>query len=362
VRDAVIESSNANALVSFTAGTKDVTNDVPAAEQVRKSNNGSEYTAGHAQFRTNIQAPHMAVAVPQGRLTLQTGAPVMTASQTGQTTVRYVPYAGRMVPIWNGSNIQAYDMGAEISVATTDTAKNPAAIGASKVNDWFIWIDSGVMRLCHGPDWTNDTTRSAGAVLQYTNGILTNGANITNGPNTAFGTYVGTTRSNASSQIDWGFGGTGVGGVAAWFGVWNMYNRVNVQQMVIDTFSSAAVTANTVSALNASNANRVSFVTGLAEDGVDALVCYAVKSGTVAASNVGCGIGLDSTSAAAGIFMVNGVGTAAVPTMGVYAGMLQGFHFLQALQIGQGDANGNIYGNSGIGSTLQGGLRVSLRL
>jgi hypothetical protein len=27
----------------------------------------------------------------------------------------------------------------EVSVATADTTKNPAAIGASKVNDWFIW-------------------------------------------------------------------------------------------------------------------------------------------------------------------------------------------------------------------------------
>lgn len=34
VRDTVIESSNANAAVNFSAGTKDVTNDVPAAKQV----------------------------------------------------------------------------------------------------------------------------------------------------------------------------------------------------------------------------------------------------------------------------------------------------------------------------------------
>lgn len=34
VRDTVIASSNANAAVSFSAGTKDVTNDIPAAKQV----------------------------------------------------------------------------------------------------------------------------------------------------------------------------------------------------------------------------------------------------------------------------------------------------------------------------------------
>src|SRR3954447_25596258 len=33
VRDTVILSSNANAAVNFTAGTKDITNDVPASQQ-----------------------------------------------------------------------------------------------------------------------------------------------------------------------------------------------------------------------------------------------------------------------------------------------------------------------------------------
>jgi hypothetical protein len=35
VRDTVIQSTNANAAVNFSAGTKDVTNDIPAAKQAR---------------------------------------------------------------------------------------------------------------------------------------------------------------------------------------------------------------------------------------------------------------------------------------------------------------------------------------
>lgn len=46
VRDTVIFSSNGNAPVSFSAGTKDITNDVPAGYQVR--NEGSTVTDGHA--------------------------------------------------------------------------------------------------------------------------------------------------------------------------------------------------------------------------------------------------------------------------------------------------------------------------
>lgn len=42
VRDTVIRSTNANAAVNFSAGTKDITNDVPALNQLRSGNNLSE--------------------------------------------------------------------------------------------------------------------------------------------------------------------------------------------------------------------------------------------------------------------------------------------------------------------------------
>ena len=94
---------------------------------------------------------------------------------------------------------------AERSVATTDTTKNPAAIGISKVNDWFLWNDAGTMRLSHGPDWTNDTTRSAGTALVMVDGIWLNNAAITNACAASRGTYVGTTRSDANSKLIWNF-------------------------------------------------------------------------------------------------------------------------------------------------------------
>src|ERR1700704_2045246 len=39
VRDTVVASSNANTLVNFSAGTKDITNDIPAAQQLRSDKN-----------------------------------------------------------------------------------------------------------------------------------------------------------------------------------------------------------------------------------------------------------------------------------------------------------------------------------
>jgi hypothetical protein len=158
---------------------------------------------------------------PQGRLTLQTATPVVTSSQSAKTTIFYTAYKGDQVPIYDGTNMVSTAItGGEISVLTTDTTKSPAAIGVSKVNDWFIWNDAGTIRIGHGPDWTSDTARSAGTALVMVKGILLNNAAITNGPGASRGTYVGTTRSNGSSQLEFIFGAAGAPPTAASLGVW----------------------------------------------------------------------------------------------------------------------------------------------
>ena len=55
VRDTVIASSNANAAVNFSAGTKDVTNDVPAAKQLRNETQ-SLSSSEQAVVRANLYA------------------------------------------------------------------------------------------------------------------------------------------------------------------------------------------------------------------------------------------------------------------------------------------------------------------
>jgi hypothetical protein len=56
VRDTVIAGSNGTSLVSFTAGTKDVTNDVPATEQLRKTNYLAEMAGHEKEARSSIYA------------------------------------------------------------------------------------------------------------------------------------------------------------------------------------------------------------------------------------------------------------------------------------------------------------------
>lgn len=298
----------------------------------------------------NGQTGALALMVqPQGRLTLTSGTPVMATSVAAATALYYTPAIGNQVPIYDGTNFIPTAF-AEISATLSDTTHNPAAIGASKVNDWFVWNDSGTMRLSHGPDWTNDTTRSAGTALQWVNGIPLNSVDITNGPAAGRGTYVGTTRSNASSQLDYIFGAQGNGGVAGFFGVWNAFNRVPVKTCVRDNTSGGwSYSGSTVRSANNSNNNRVSFVTGLAIDGISASCQNNVTLPTTSGSYGRVGIAMDSTS----VYDVSGVMFNPTTTSMLATALCSidydpqlGFHFLQSLESANG-ANAVTFGGSG---------------
>lgn len=376
---------------------------------------------------------------PQGRLTLQSGAPVMTTSQIAKTTLFYAPYKGRQAPINTAAGLKMTDFLGELVTSTTDTAKSPAAIGASKVNDWFLWEDSsaatvtiaspgvftwtahgfalnhpvlltttGVLstglaidtvyfvktiptadtftlsatpggsvinttgsqsgihtvytvRCTHGPDWTSDTARSAGTALEVVNGVLLNSVSITNGPAASRGTYVGTTRSNASSQIDWTFGGSAAGGLAAVFGVWNMYNRVNVSSGIVTDSTSSWTYTGAFRASNGSAGMRASAVLGLNEDAITAAFSSYMTNGAASAGLVG--IGLDSTTASSG----NGTGGLSVGTSGPltssYGGFFGlGYHFLQALEATAGTGSVTFYGSNGAPSAYGNSLVVNFRM
>lgn len=247
-------------------------------------------TAGVSSLNGETGALVLNVA-PQGRITLASGTPVMAASQAGATTVYYTPAVGNMVPIYDGTNMVPTAF-AELSQATTDTTKSPAAVAATKVYDLFVWDDSGTIRCTRGPAWTNDTTR--GYTLTEVGGILLNTSTITNGPAASRGTWVGTIRSNASSTIDFKLGDTGSGGVPAELMVWNVFNRVEVGALVTAN-NSITSSSNTIQAFGASS--YVDFVIGAAVDAVT--WSFAAESSLAAVSGAfTCtGVGYDTTSA-----------------------------------------------------------------
>lgn len=237
---------------------------------------------------------------PGGRLTLASATPVMTGSQAAQGTVYYTPAVHDLVPLYDGTNFILTTF-TELSQATTDATKSPAAVAASKNYDMFAWSDSGTIRCTRGPAWSSDTARGTGAgttELVFLKGLWLNTVSITNGPAASRGTYVGTIRSNGSSLIDYIFGAPASGGTAASFGVWNANNRVFVVSRVTDSGAAYTLTSATIRQARGTSGtgNQASFVRGLAEDGVVASIGAQVSTLPVATGYGQAGLGLDSTT------------------------------------------------------------------
>lgn len=272
-----------------------------------------------------------APTMPQGRLTLASATPMMTTNQLAKTTVFYALFFGNQIPLWNGTTFVMTTF-TELSVATTDTTKSPAAIGASKMNDWFVWNDAGTIRVGHGPDWTNDTTRSL--TLTRVNGLWTNTSAITNGPAAGFGTWVGTTRSNASSQIDWNLGGSASTGSAGFLGLANSYNQEPVYAQTRDSGTSYTYTSSTKRQARGSAQMQISFIS-LGENPVEAFATAVAQTGGTGTPAATMGVGLDTTSAFTGSTSVSGgpTGTVLAGHYPSYVGIpAVGFHFVSLNQ------------------------------
>lgn len=265
----------------------------------------SDLTSAQVQQILPVQSP------PQGRLTLATGTPVMSTSVTGSTTIFYTPYLGQYVPIYNGTALVMTDTGGELSQASTDTTKSPAAVAVTSCYDVFVWNDAGTVRATRGPAWTNLTTRSAGTALAKIKGLLVNAVAITNGPGINLGTYVGTACSNATSTFDWIYGGAGTGGVASSFSVWNTFNRVAVFGASIDNGAAYAYAVSAVRPPRGAITMRVNWVVGLVED---AWIAYSATTYTPAAGSLQWGLSFNSTSTFYQIGAVNATGSISVGT------------------------------------------------
>ena len=145
--------------------------------------------------------------MPQGRLTLSTSNAVAYVNVTGATSIYYTPYEGNLIPLYDGTKFIQKSF-SEITNTTTNNTTNPAACTTNSNYDLFVWDNGGTITLSRGPAWTSDTARGTGAgttELQRLNGIWTNKVAITNGPAANKGTYVGTVRTDGSSQVNWNF-------------------------------------------------------------------------------------------------------------------------------------------------------------
>lgn len=292
---------------------------IPAGAIVKAVYDGTNY-----QVQSILAVSTSVIAIATlGRLTLTSGTPVMTSNVSGATTIYFTPYR------WNFT---------ELSQATTDNTKSPAAVAANSNYDLFVWSDAGTIRCTRGPAWTSDTARGAGAgttELTVVNGLTVNKNAITNGPGANQGVYVGTVRSNAGSTIDWTLGSAAAGGGQAWLAVWNNYNRVSVNPWVQDSTASWTYQSTTVRSMDNSNTNRISFIMGLQEDWVSVRnEMYASCSASTDVPIIGLALDATNTLATSGTSIGEPLASASLGCQchATYQGVLLGWHFVQAVE------------------------------
>lgn len=144
------------------------------------------------------------LSAPQGRVSLTTGVAVPTTDVTGATSHYYTPGVGKYVPVTTDGVNFAMTVFSEMSQATTDNTKSPAAVANNSLYDIFVWSDGGTLRATRGPAWSSGTSRGTGAgtsEIDFGTDFPTNNVDITNGPAANMGVLVATVRSNGSAQL-----------------------------------------------------------------------------------------------------------------------------------------------------------------
>ncbi len=244
-------------------------------------------------------------AIPQGRLTLTSATPVMTADVTTASTVYYDTYSGNLYPNWSGSAIACETITAdEISMGLDAGVPH---IASGSLYDIFATAASAI---CAGPAWSTTGTRGTGAgttELQLKSGVWTNKNSLTHcwggvagvtdlGAIAANqGTYLGTIYGSASGQTKMQFApAKASGGNNSFLGLYNAYQRVPYTSQSSDSAADYTYATATWRSTDNSNSNRISFVDGLAQSSSQA---YTQNLEGDSTADCAIGINFNSTSA-----------------------------------------------------------------
>ncbi len=282
-------------------------------ENVLDSGGAASVAALQAQIVAMVQAASAAALPPfkpQGRLTLTTGTPVLTADVIAATVAYYTAYEGNQLPVWNGSQFLPLTFPSDLTLSLTSAAT------ANNIVDVFAINVSGSPVLGFGPVWGNSGAgagaRGSGAgttQLVRMNGLWTNANIITllNGASTYTAVPANQATYLASLFIDGTAGQVsctqGYGQSRKW-GVWNAYNRKRVLLQAGDPTSSWSYLTAAWRASNNASTNNITVFTGLPEEMARAVFCQAQGPNEATTANTPngglIGIGLNSTSSPSG--------------------------------------------------------------
>lgn len=335
--------------------------------------NASELLAGAGAGVTSLNTQSGVVTLltsPQGRLTLLTGTPVMSTTQSAKAQIFYTCSNGNQVPYYTGSADAMDTIAAcEVSLTMVSAATAGQTVNNNVYDVW--WVHGGANRVCiamsastgGGGGWSSDggsnTSRGTGySQLDFlTRPYITNKNSITNcfngatnyGPVSANqATWVGTTYTTANGQTSYKFGANGTSGQNALFGVYNAYNRVSVSTQVQDTTASWVYTTATFRQANGSTSNQIQYLDGIGNMSVSAE--YSVDVTQASGSTGLTGIGINSTTVNSGrVPFIGGTGGDIFTSYRGVSGL--GLNTLAPLERGTGAGTNTWFG--GTGSEMQ---------
>lgn len=293
---------------------------------------------------------------PQGRLTLASGVPVMTADVTNASTIYYAPYTGTYVPIYNGTNVVMY----QFTSSPTDNvgpsiALNTTAHTTGHLYDLYAFNNGGTITLGTGPAWTSLTARGASQDVQRYSGILTNAVSIAisyGSPLITYTcpvnqcTYLGTVYATGGGTTCVQFaptpanGGESSCGNGAFVGLWNACNRVNAHVRVID--NSAAWNAKTINTWEPGDYNfgtshtninnRINFLDGMQVVQVHATLDENNQSNGASSTKPLIGVSFDTTSTSPDIACKQQATQVVSVSCDAFSVPFMGLHFAQAME------------------------------
>jgi hypothetical protein len=318
------------------------------------------------------------VPTPQGRLTLAASTPVMTVTSCSgspcinQSTLRYdCSTSGGQVPYFDGTADRLDNItSCEVTDAMVSAASAGQVVGAQVYDVW--WVHGGANRICvamssasgGGGGWAQDTGGSNTArgtgfsqLDRTTRGYITNKNSIANCFNgsTNYGsisanqaTYLGTFYATSNGQTSFGLAQSAPGGSAPCACLFNAYNRVHMAIHETDTSISWTISSTTWRNSHSSSNNSISYVDGLAEVFVDALLIEGTEGANSTAGLVG--IAQNWTSGAppfsAGTFYSTSSSLFVQSTVGGTFSPLIGFNQISAVEAG-GNAALTTFGSIG---------------
>lgn len=226
-------------------------------------------TNGSGSAPTWVQ-PAISLRSVNGRLSLTSGSPVTTGDVTAATTLYFALYEGNQIALYTGATWVISTI-AELSIAVPATT--------NQMYDVFVDYADGTPALALTA-WTNDTTRATALTKQ--DGVLVKTGDTQQ-------RYVGSFRTTGvSGQTEDSF--------AKRF-VWNYYNRMPRLMRVLEATNTWTYDdGTTYQQANASAANQLAFVVGVAEVKLSARIyAQGIDSTGVVQSTVAVGINSATT-------------------------------------------------------------------